>query len=472
MVRFRSAALFMGAIATVAVFRYLPANESRVESTTDSTNPSSSDDGQFIMHEWGTFTTFSGSDGVFIDYRPLAQAHADLPRFVWNRGTASNNGIPIFAKSRVFARVRMETPVTYFYTDRVRSIDVKVDFPKGLLTEFYPPARTMLPAFDSKQAYGAGEAIGDSSLDWGNVELIPTDSLLPNVLDKEMRAELTDDLLTHLLPSSAMNDHYGAARETDSALVRVKMDAAQPQQPTWFPNPPPNSHYEKFLFYRGVGKFQLPYNATYDSDTVAMTNTGDISMNSAILIDADEGNIRASTIDRLGASEATAFPATKPITEEGLAELVQQTLVAEGLFEKEATAMVSTWRKSWFTENGTRILYVVPQELTDELIPLHISPAPQQSLRVLVGRMEVMSLSDEQQMMAAVAESAKQRRAFLAVKDRDKRIPFEIPKAILRLGRMTEPALIRVSKIAKDDEVRKEAENLIRQCVSMKQTTK
>ncbi len=28
-------------------------------------------DGRLVVHEWGTFTNFSGSDGVKLEYRPL-----------------------------------------------------------------------------------------------------------------------------------------------------------------------------------------------------------------------------------------------------------------------------------------------------------------------------------------------------------------------------------------------------------------
>ena len=33
--------------------------------------------GKLIVHEWGTFTNFAGSDGVYLDYRPLVDS--DLP---------------------------------------------------------------------------------------------------------------------------------------------------------------------------------------------------------------------------------------------------------------------------------------------------------------------------------------------------------------------------------------------------------
>ena len=67
----------------------------------------------------------------------------------------------------------METPVTYFYTDRERVVDVTVGFPKGLLTEFYPPVRMMFPVF----VKGQSEKLADSSLSWDKVKLIPAASI-------------------------------------------------------------------------------------------------------------------------------------------------------------------------------------------------------------------------------------------------------------------------------------------------------
>ena len=38
--------------------------------------------------------------------------------------------------------VSMETPVVYFYTDRDTKVTLKVDFPKGWITEWYPFAHS------------------------------------------------------------------------------------------------------------------------------------------------------------------------------------------------------------------------------------------------------------------------------------------------------------------------------------------
>ena len=65
---------------------------------------------RLIAHEWGTFTSFSGSNGVPVGFSPN---NTDLPHFVYYQdspfsksGRLSLNGL-----------ISMETPVVYFYTD-------------------------------------------------------------------------------------------------------------------------------------------------------------------------------------------------------------------------------------------------------------------------------------------------------------------------------------------------------------------
>src|SRR5262245_18673899 len=99
---------------------------------------------ELIVHEWGTFTSYSGSDGVRLEFRPLVDD--DLPPFVLDRFLQTGVEDPI-SKSKLRVRLRMETPVTYFYTNRERDVNVKVKFPNGLLTEFYPPVEHMKPSF-------------------------------------------------------------------------------------------------------------------------------------------------------------------------------------------------------------------------------------------------------------------------------------------------------------------------------------
>src|ERR1700727_239564 len=79
------------------------------------------------VHEWGTFTSVAAEDGSAIDWDALG-GKDDLPKFV------NSFGYRCF-KWRVTGKVRMETPVVYFYSPRALEADVKVSFPQGLITE-------------------------------------------------------------------------------------------------------------------------------------------------------------------------------------------------------------------------------------------------------------------------------------------------------------------------------------------------
>src|SRR3954447_21184352 len=79
---------------------------------------------KLVVHEWGTFTSFAGSDGTRVGFRPDNSA---LPDFVYRtRDALSKSGLLAHAGT-----VSLETPVLYFYTDRETRVTVKVDFPKG-----------------------------------------------------------------------------------------------------------------------------------------------------------------------------------------------------------------------------------------------------------------------------------------------------------------------------------------------------
>src|SRR5437899_12292029 len=89
----------------------------------------------YIAHEWGTFTSVQGGDGVLLDWRPLETSR--LPKFVydWSRPGANRQAgaNQIFGKGGLVTRQRMETPVIYFYSEKERTVDVSVQFPQGLI---------------------------------------------------------------------------------------------------------------------------------------------------------------------------------------------------------------------------------------------------------------------------------------------------------------------------------------------------
>jgi hypothetical protein len=81
-----------------------------------------------------------------------------------------------------------------------------------------------------------------------------------------------------------------------------------------------------------------------------------------------------------------------------------------GFLQYEATALVNTWTRQWFRTPGVRLLYLIPQSWTDQSIPLSIAPQPDQTLRVMLIRVEVITpeqeVSDVQALQAFDADSA------------------------------------------------------------------
>jgi hypothetical protein len=65
--------------------------------------------------------------------------------------------------------------------------------------------------------------------------------------------------------------------------------------------------------------------------------------------------------------------------------------------------MVQTWRDSWF-EEGSRLLYIVPPEFVNAVLPLTIKPAPIQTTRVFVGRLELVTAATASAVERAFAQ--------------------------------------------------------------------
>jgi hypothetical protein len=84
------------------------------------------------VYEWGTFTVLVGSNGSMANwYQPYSDI-AQLPSFT-DYPKAMKQGIAL-------AKVRMETPVIYFYPQEEMSVKVNVMFRDGEITERFPAA--------------------------------------------------------------------------------------------------------------------------------------------------------------------------------------------------------------------------------------------------------------------------------------------------------------------------------------------
>ena len=364
-------------------------------------------DDHLVVHEWGTFTSIAGQQGVSVEWRPLAGA-SDLPTFVYNSagatsGKALRSGQPC-AKCDYEALVRMETPVLYFYTDRETSVSVRVDFPKGKITEWYPRAR--LVHADTNNAW----------IDWGRFTVVP---------GAEPR-----------LPVEQGESHYYPARETDAAPLRVCGARA--------------TEFEKFLFYRGVGNFDLPVTVRLEGEKVLLNNRGRSAIRNVVVFENRRGKVGYSIRDMVGGDVSVDRPALVQ-TVDSLQRALEQTLMQQGLYEKEARAMLKTWRDSWF-EEGLRIFYILPRSLTDTVLPVSIDPKPSDLVRVLMARTEIVTPEMERAIAQQVANLA----------DSSSEVREQALKAIRAYGRFAEPVLKRIREKTVDQETRSQIDKLIK----------
>jgi len=355
---------------------------------------------QFVVHEWGTFTTFSGSDGKCVPFLPEGN---DLPRFVYGSGQFGLlTKSPQPGSRSMLARVSMETPVLYFYTDREQTASVTVDFPKGYMTEWYPQAQ-----------YQRDKDRSARQLSWKNFKLLPG---------------------AHVsLPREAKRDnHYYAARETDAAPLEVAVNAEASEAASDERSVSTDKEYEKFLFYRGLGTFDVPLQVStiLRCGNLIAKNTHKEPMAGVFLVSVQEGVLSFADLGSLKGGAQTILLRQAPVSE--LADAVAGVLVKQGLYEKEARAMVKTWRNAWFADEGTRFLYILPAPLADELLPLKVEPRPDSVVRVFVGRHDVLTRDREKQLDAVNRRlQAAQAEVQAAQQGLDN----------MKLGRFTTPAL-------------------------------
>jgi hypothetical protein len=359
---------------------------------------------RFVVHEWGTMTSVAGEDGIAVTWRPLSEP-SDLPDFIYGTGSPRHRLGPIYdawpIKASLSGTVRMETPVVYFYAARPITASVKVDFKQGNITEWYPEG-------DRRQ----------TNLAWNSMQVAP--GLTP---DFPIDSENTDS-------------RYYTARGTDSAPIRV-VASDGPQA-------------EKFLFYRGVGTFDLPLSIELSDDLVSVTSSSDAAPRQAILFENHNCEVKYQIQDLVNNQAVFArSEAGKPGS--AIRGDLFSMLVSAGLYPKEARAMINTWGDQWF-EEGLRVFYIMPRSTVDSVIPMTIDPAPSETVRVMVCRAELITPEKE----ATVNDE------ILNLGDESAKVRESARRALSRQGRFLEPILRRIQDKTDDEAIKTRIDDLIK----------
>jgi len=305
------------------------------------------------VHEWGTFTSVAGESGAPVPWTSLA-APSDLPCFVYRLGNQCIKCVlpsrpPTAVTTSTSTTVRMETPVLYFYAPQKMRLSVRVDFPQGWITEWYPQTSRVRPEVTVGTEL---PPLGDGHIEWNQIMLDPG--------------------IQPAFPAGRGASPYYAARATDSTPIRV------------------GGQSEKFIFYRGIANFPVPLWAkTAGENAIELSNKGDHTLPLAIIFENRGGRIGYHITRELDG--AVSIPLPDLTASLGSLKLdMSKALVDRGLYPKEAQAMLETWGDSWF-EEGLRVFYLMPKPNVDTVLPLALDPSPAETRRVFVGRVEVLS---------------------------------------------------------------------------------
>jgi hypothetical protein len=371
----------------------------------------------YEAHEWGTFTSLVGSNGVTQD----GMFHEDekLPDFVHSFGEtqrpppATPEPSPrrpnpdcrnrkacledSFFENNVITQ-KMETPVIYFYSDQMQRVDVNVKFPEGIITETFPaPIATSPTMQDIKHAAN------------GNT------SFLIDILNSK----------SEILPAVDAGNIYSHARNVNSNVIRT------------------NSEMEKFIFYRGMGRFQPRLGIESRGGGLNFSFSQRDRPQATFLVDVNEAghgqlvqistqqlrySIGSETIRQLQDHNTQNVNFSGIVSGVEAHQKLVSSLVDAGLFRDEAEAMINTWEHGYLKVPGLRLLYILPRQEVDQVLPLSMQPAPQNLERVFVGRIELLLDTQENEILNRVLA---QKHFF----------------NISSLGRFAEPILRRVREV-------------------------
>lgn len=380
------------------------------------------EDSEFVAHEWGTFTSVVDSNGTYLP--GLHHEGVALPAFVHELGYAGvGTSEYIQGHPRVYlpemATQKLETPVIYFYTDRPREVSVDVGFPEGYINKWYPDSVARTPKRPDQCPECTEMDLEEHGLD--------------ELADGRMRWDVS---ITHDDRASAMvevpsDDIWAPSREVpDAAFVEHGGET------------------DRFIFYRGVGRAEPPFTveaeSTPEGPVFTFTNGSDERIPNVYLMDIREEKGRISALSSLESGASKTFrPTSRALDKERFveraSEMVERGLIETGLTPDESEAMVETWSHSYFRATGYRVLYVLPRAWTDRMLPIEIKPEPDELVRTIVGRIEVMTPAVERETLSRIRRAHQNHRTLAGV---------------FRGGRFEEAHFRRACQLAEEAELR------------------
>ena len=368
------------ASALPAILSASPAKTAAAPASTNQTAPGKAP--AYTLHEWGTFTTVSGSNGMLLP--GLQREEEALPTFVYAHEGMQNQSSFLKGYLRPLAgvTVKMETPIIYFYTPEPFHARVEVGFGGGSISQWFPERSGGEIPPELKRNIHGQPLFEENKIDFskgyqGRIEW-EVDITPPG-----------EDISGRVFKAGDETPNWLHPRQPNSALVSTAGGDA-----------------EKYLFYRGVGRFDLPVVFTTGADgRLHIRNQGNEAIPALLVFNNVSGaEPKFQKLGPLSPGASTSLAIDQlPLPSKWSREVYEEgakMLVGAGLHRAEADAMMQTWWNSYFEQAGLRVFWIVPEKFTEQILPLKVTPAPAKSVRVLVGRSEILTPAFEERILA------------------------------------------------------------------------
>jgi hypothetical protein len=382
------------------------------------------------VHEWGVFAVHDDLELANADMRA---EWAALPKFVF--GQTAGRELPINQRETSV----ILKPVVFFHTSEPLAVELRVDFPGGLPTVWWP--RTVYPSREFDGCPGDGKKKEPyRHLEWHVQLKQPAKGqtvIAPLAVEKghwieNLRAVKADDVF------SKQSDFRGS-----EGLIEREL-------------PNPQLEREHFIYYDGLVPIGKRVAVTVEKDKVLVASRVKHPIHDVTVVDRRApDHLRVARLAKLEAgTKPTALEfnevEAKDWPHAGLVTLTKQ-LKDVGLFEDEARALADVWKQEFFQAEGLTLFYRLPQEEYEKLLPMKLKPRPEKLLRVGL----VLQPHCEPDLAERVADLAKD----LGSEDFEKRERAQ--ESLEKLGRAAFVHLRRVRPTIKSPEAQRRIDEML-----------
>ena len=361
-------------------------------------------DDEFAVHEWGVFTVFN--DLKYANANRKAE-WASLPAFFY----------------RQFPSVRLkwepaawDKPIIYFYCTRpTLKVDVKVTFAEGAPVAWWPCCASPVDQGTGRAPKG-GETLVFRALHWS--AWLGGEPPVPAELTQGPRAPLRVD---PSVPRQAKEFDLPAgswlldARLKEASPVSVVGTKVQRSAP-WASS---QRETERFIYYDGLVPAPNGLRCVATArDSVTVKNAAAYPIRDLFVVDRRRAESRtigfAHVAGPVAAGEERQVALASLSAPDAIAaarEAVKKALVAAGLFEAEAAAILKIWDQGFFGAPGVTAFYPLPRAEYDRMLPLEIRPAPKKLARVGIALHPQFAIEPEltqraERLIAQLADAA------------------------------------------------------------------